>query len=1059
MPSHRLIRTLLAAALALGPLNAPGAPVLPADLPVMQYHSGSTGILYANVIRTSSILVRIDPALLTPADIDANGWIKRFHASNDNIWYTLPSAEQLHGVYVVTWDGSGDIQFKTPGNFEEVLLNDPVNRRIVARNPEGVGARIEVRSMDPVDYIRNIKVWAPAHPGAGADLTPASNLAVGQIGGNLEPAPGEPEPLFHPLRLAMMAEGEAGVIRFMSFLGNINVPPDIRKPSPDWSGRAPADYGYFSDGQVTKDFITKAKLTDYGHKSLLGLPYEHLVELCNILGRDLWIQVPHDVDEAFARSLASLVAANLDPSLRVWAEYSNELWNGASSYLAQLTHARQAYADAFGIPLAEVDNLGPEHAWGTAKVSTDFLAAFADQWISVEGLPDARCINVLSGWQNGATYNQNVHASAEALHPGLSEVFAITTYFGNSLAGNLVGLDYDDAGNAAEETYREAAKIVQSDIYNNIQGRWVNAAASLPLPVVAYEGGQHLTPTGYINANPGFSPFLANLNRHPLMGELYTTHWHLWRASGCVTPSLFTEMGAYGTYGYWGAKESLFDTAETHSKWKAYVEYTTAEAGVRPVLAPLGTVPSVVTGSLPDGEAGVAYAQAVASTGGDGAVLTQHVGGLLPLGMQATANPDGSVTLSGTPTESGVFPLTFRALDADLDPGYTTLALSIGPAGMTNNNLIDFKQADIPVVVSSSRDPQTLEAGLRLFWPFGLDNASGFFTDPLIPAGSDLQFYGGYNVTTYTIPDVPLDDTPPYIDPQLDPTRGFKAYHAGTADLASEDTALFVWRKDQFNHFAGETVRFGGTADTATLLFETNGLPSNGTEIRFAILNGSTWYVSEAVFTGATNGQLYLDAFNNNTATGKRWAVFTPTANAFDLPDPLPAFGAVDFDDVQAVGVHIWGYHNRYGWTLGFKRFLAIGAGEASGPDYGTWSLAIPDPAWRDPALDYDADGRLNLMEYALGADPTAADAAHDPALGVDGTRLTLRFFRDPARSDIRYTVEAGHDLATWSDLIYDSAAPAPGYAVNNDGTHMIVTDVQDLSGPRFLRLRVELVP
>lgn len=133
-----------------------------------------------------------------------------------------------------------------------------------------------------------------------------------------------------------------------------------------------------------------------------------------------------------------------------------------------------------------------------------------------------------------------------------------------------------------------------------------------------------------------------------------------------------------------------------------------------------------------------------------------------------------------------------------------------------------------------------------------------------------------------------------------------KSRIAVRADLASEDTALFVWRKDQFNHFAGETVRFGGNAETATLLFETNGLPSNGTEIRFAILNGSTWYVSEAVFTGATNGQLYLDAFNNNTATGKRWAVFTPTANAFDLPDPLPAFGAVDFDDVQAMGVSPW---------------------------------------------------------------------------------------------------------------------------------------------------------
>ncbi len=60
-----------------------------------------------------------------------------------------------------------------------------------------------------------------------------------------------------------------------------------------------------------------------------GVPWEIQVAFCNAIGADLWLNIPHGVDSEYVQGLARLVKAELDPSLRVVVEYSNELWNGA----------------------------------------------------------------------------------------------------------------------------------------------------------------------------------------------------------------------------------------------------------------------------------------------------------------------------------------------------------------------------------------------------------------------------------------------------------------------------------------------------------------------------------------------------------------------------------------------------------------------------------------------------------------------------------------------------------------------------------------------------------
>ncbi|MEI7657935.1 MAG: GC-type dockerin domain-anchored protein [Phycisphaerae bacterium] len=58
-----------------------------------------------------------------------------------------------------------------------------------------------------------------------------------------------------------------------------------------------------------------------------GVPYEVCIDLCNAVGSDMWVCVPARADDDFVRQLARLIRGRLDPSLRVYVEYSNEVWN------------------------------------------------------------------------------------------------------------------------------------------------------------------------------------------------------------------------------------------------------------------------------------------------------------------------------------------------------------------------------------------------------------------------------------------------------------------------------------------------------------------------------------------------------------------------------------------------------------------------------------------------------------------------------------------------------------------------------------------------------------
>ncbi len=115
-------------------------------------------------------------------------------------------------------------------------------------------------------------------------------------------------------------------------------------------------------------------------------------------------------------------------------------------------------------------------------------------------------------------------------------------------------------------------------------------------------------------------------------------------------------------------------------------------------------------------------------------------------------------------------------------------------------------------------------------------------------------------------------------------------------------------------------------------------------------------------------------------------------------------------------------------------------------------SAQLADPTVSAPAADPDADGVVNLLEYALNSTPTDAGSASAPLTQLTNSRLQFSFIR--ARSELDYVVLGSNDLAAWSTV-----ATNPGsVSLTNPVT---VTDTvildQQSAAQRFLRLRISL--
>src|SRR3989344_8732748 len=220
-------------------------------------------------------------------DLDSNGWVKSLTPiGGQTATYTkvitlmlrsFPPPYYAPGQYLVLYDGEGIINYRYDAK-KNAALSTP-GRDVLDIVPTGTGIQVEITATDPNrtgNYIRNIRI-------VRADQE--NLLASGEI--------------FSPDFLERVKKYR--LLRFM-----------------DWM---------LTNNSAQSSWSTRSKETDATYTNAPGVPLEVMIKLSNKLHADPWFNMPHLADDNYKQNFAQVVKDQLDPSLKVYVEDSNEVWN------------------------------------------------------------------------------------------------------------------------------------------------------------------------------------------------------------------------------------------------------------------------------------------------------------------------------------------------------------------------------------------------------------------------------------------------------------------------------------------------------------------------------------------------------------------------------------------------------------------------------------------------------------------------------------------------------------------------------------------------------------
>jgi hypothetical protein len=277
-----------------------------------------------------------------------------------------------------------------------------------------------------------------------------------------------------------------------------------------------------------------------------GVAWEYVFQLANETKHDVWINIPDQATDAYVASLAALAAQSLAPSLHLYLEYSNEVWNYSFPQAARNQAAAEAEVQANpNSPLAWQcsDYNSCLYVWGERRVG-ERTVQIAQAFQSAFGT-NANMLRPIYATQLGQTYF-------------LSLVLPMIANFWGPPANSLYGI--------AQAPYWSGDNTIDNLTRNQeLQAAAANLATIPPaesgfttwaryygLQSLTYEGGPGMSGTPSLNAK-------IAANRAPAMGGQVQQAISGAAANGLSLYMYFNDAGAYGQYGMWGATENVFD--------------------------------------------------------------------------------------------------------------------------------------------------------------------------------------------------------------------------------------------------------------------------------------------------------------------------------------------------------------------------------------------------------------------------------------------------------------------------------------------------------------------
>jgi hypothetical protein len=452
-------------------------------------------------------------------NLDENGWVKSLPKPGDpNADYNqvgvmlnrispAPGVEQNYpgGKYVVLYDGEGKLEYGFDAKLD-ASASKP-GRDVINVTPSDTGIHIKLTETDPKgtgDYIRNIRVVPEA------------------LEKNYQTQP------FNPNFVDKV--DDFSTLRFMDWMDTNN------SKQGDWKNR-PTTSNHTYEGK--------------------GVPVEVMVDLANRTGANPWFTIPHQATDEYVTNFAKIVKEKLDPKLKAYVEYSNEVWNGQFQ--------QNQWAQQQGQKLG-----GDWMDWHSRRTEQ-----IGDLWDNVFGKDSNRVVTVLGSQAANPWITEQLMEKVKAYDPNFTvDTVAIAPYVSLSVGpdkqAEVEGWTKEsDGGLGKVFDYLNKTELPQ--VLDNIS-KQVDVTKKYDVDIAAYEGGQHLVGIQGVENNQAITDLLIAANRDPRMGQLYSDYLQGW--DKLTNGSLFVNFSDIGTpskWGSWGALEHL--NQKTSPKWEALQDF------------------------------------------------------------------------------------------------------------------------------------------------------------------------------------------------------------------------------------------------------------------------------------------------------------------------------------------------------------------------------------------------------------------------------------------------------------------------------------------------------
>lgn len=485
-----------------------------------------TNLPFVDLIRASGNLGG-DPK--EPAvDVEPSGWPRRLAEGQSGRVGVLLSQGAAHapvGRYTLLYQGKG--KFRNLGNGRiDREASRPGRDVLTVTEQREAGFLLDLMETDPSDPARQVRLLLPGGACAGdaarACQTDAECTGAGKC---VEFAENYAEQIFNPMFLQKLRG--YSVLRFMDWMDT------------NWSRQRT-----WADRPTLEQ---RTWLSDSGEGG--GVPVEILVALANHTGAHPWFTLPHGVDDDYVRRFARIVAAGLDPELRAWVEYSNEVWNPG---FAQHDYAREQGTKKL---LSKEGNVAAARFY--AGRSVEIFKIFEEEFGDT-----SRLVRVLATQSVNTWLTQHILSWQDAWKH--ADALAIAPYFGFG------------PGQAEEAEEFEALSV--DALIDRLQAEALPAsrkqmaaqreiADEFGLRLVAYEGGQHMVANWPARNRPAVNELFDAVQRHPRMKDLYLAYLNDWKEVGGELFVHFSDCANFSKHGRWGALEYLDQPREDAPKY------------------------------------------------------------------------------------------------------------------------------------------------------------------------------------------------------------------------------------------------------------------------------------------------------------------------------------------------------------------------------------------------------------------------------------------------------------------------------------------------------------